>query len=155
MPVTYLDIANQITSRLAAVPNVGRVHHYQRNLTALETVKTEFFDHNLGRIAAWTVSRESFTDTQSSNIENTRVSTWVLRGYMSVEDSQATEVLFQQVIDHIGAAFRPQDDLGDTVELIQPVQARTIGYTMLGKPDSGILCHSAELVLQVQEFYQN
>ena len=155
MPAAYLDIANQITSRLAAVPNVGRVHHYQRNLNALETVKAEFFDHNLGRIAAWTCSRESFTDTQSSNIENTRVSTWVLRGYMSVEDSQATEVLFQQVIDNICEAFRPQDDLGDTVELIQPVQARTIGYSMLGKPDSGILCHSAELVLQVQEFYQN
>ncbi|MBK6767425.1 MAG: hypothetical protein IPG71_14380 [bacterium] len=52
MPAAYLDLANQITSRLAAVPNVGRVHHYQRNLNALETVKAEFFDHNLGRIAA-------------------------------------------------------------------------------------------------------
>lgn len=150
--VEYKDIVNQIIVRLSQIPNIGCVHNYQRNLNTDEDVYAEFYDQNLKRVNAWTVSREAFSDTQGTNIENIKRSVLVLRGYMAVEDKKTTELLFQKVIDDISAAFRPQDNLGETVELIEPIQARNIGYTMLG---NSIQCHAAELTLLVQEFYQN
>ena len=153
-PTPYATIANQIAARLATVANIGRVHAFQRYLKSREQIDSEFIDSSLGRHNGWTISRESFPEhEQSCNLKNTRVSHYVLRGFMSVEDAQATELLFQQVIDDVCDAFRPQDNLSETVELIKPIKGRSIGYTWLGKPDSGIFCHGAELELQVQETY--
>lgn len=153
-PTPYLSIANALVSRLETVPNIGRVHNYLRNLKSREEVIAEFRDESLGRVNGWMVSRRSFTDEQSGTMSNTRLATWLLRGYMAVEDSLATELLFQQVVDDVAAAFTPQDNLGGLVELIEPVQVPTIGHAWLGRPESGFLCHGAELTLNIQEFYQ-
>lgn len=153
MPIRYDILAGKIADRVAAVPNAGRVHRYQRHLTTREDVIAEFFDPNLGRINGWTCSRASYRDEQLTSVENVRVSTFVLRGFMAVEDRQATELLFQQLVDRVAEAFRPQDNLDGAVERIAPVQAPVIGYAMLGRSDSGVLCHSAELTLDVQEIF--
>ena len=150
MPATsYTRIADEIVARLATVTNVGIVHRLQRNFTSDEDFKANMLDRAQGCIAGWYVSRESFSDTPSSNIENTRVSQWVLRGFRSVKDNDESEITFQQVIDDICAEFRPQSSLGGSVELTKPLQARVIGYSTV----HGVFCHLAELTMAVQEFY--
>lgn len=151
----YSEIADQIAAVLNVVANIGHVHTYQRNLKTREQIDAEFFDEEMGRHNGWTISRESFNGSQSTNLGNTRLSVWKLRGFMAVQDSAATEKLFQQVIDDIDEAFTPQENLNETIELVLPIQAVSIGYTWLGKQDSGVFCHGAELTLQVQETYHS
>lgn len=150
MPATpYTQIADLIAAKLATVANVGQVHNFQRNFTDSNQFLAECVDTVNQRVAFWTISRETFTDTQSSNYENTYVATWILRGHMAVKDSNETELIFQQVIDDVREEFRPQSTLSDSVELTRPIQGRIIGYQSVHEA----FCHVCELTFETQEFY--
>ena len=146
--MSYLAIAQEIGKVLADVTGSGKVHLYHRHVTELAQLKEYFFDEDQGRLCGWTISRESFKDDQQTNIENERLSTYVMRGYYSHNDKEASELGFQDLCDNIAEAFRPQGNLNETCEKIYPVQARLIGYVEIG----GVLNHYCELTLDVQEF---
>jgi hypothetical protein len=150
MSSTYLTIIQEIANLLATVPNVGAVHQWQRYLKAKEEQQEAFVDPAQEKICTWTIARESFTDEQSCTQTNTQRSLYVLRGYMSVNDSEHSEHLFQVLIDEIIDKFRPQTTLNDNVETTEPLQARLIGYGEY----CGVFCHVAELTMIVQENFR-
>lgn len=143
----YTQITDILKTTISKVANTGIIHGYQRNINDPEKFKTLCFDKENSRISSWMISRESMGDIQASNIANTRVHSYVLRGYMGVNDDNQTELIFQKSIDAIADAFTPQGSLGSTVELIRPVQARQVAFVEL----HGVLCHYAELTIDVQE----
>lgn len=149
MPLaTYTQIVDAIAHRLAAVESVGKVHTRQRNLVKPDVFKTACVDSTTGTVAAWMISRKSRSDVQSSNISNTILHTFYLRGYYGLEDGTESELTFNNIVDGVCEAFRPQGSLDNIVELIAPVQVLDIDYREL----HGVLCHYAELSLTVQEY---
>ncbi len=151
MPSNYLQIAQEIGRYISLVEGAGRVHLFVREVKELARLKELLFDSTQGRVAGWIITRESFKDEQLTNEDNLRVSTFVMRGYFSLEDSKESELYFQQWVDDIAAGFRPQDNLNETCETIYPVQARQIAWVTIG--DS--TCHYCELTLDVQELIHN
>jgi hypothetical protein len=156
MAATYRQITDAIQSRLSTVKNIGRVYPFVRYLNSMEDYTDAFLDKSQirkdgnGCLNGWTITRKSKADDQSANVTNTQVSTYSLLGIMALEDISGTELEFQQVIDDISAAFTPQDNFDDLVELVLPVQVQSIGHaTVL----NSILCHSAELTIQIQEYH--
>ena len=146
---TYVQISDEIAQRLSTVDNIGRVYPFQRNIADAQKLKELCWDPQQERIATWWISREGWRDEQSSNIENTRSSVFVLIGVMAVEDDKQTELIFQKVCDDVATEFRAQTSLNSAVELTRPLQARLIGYSTF----AGILCHTAQLTMEIQEFY--
>lgn len=143
----YTQITDILKTTISQVANTGIIHSYQRNINDQQRFEKYCFDKASGRISSWMISRESMGDIQASNVANTRVHSYVLRGYMGVNDDNQTELIFQRSIDAIANAFTPQGSLSSTVELIRPVQARQIAFVEL----HGVLCHYAELAIDVQE----
>ncbi len=145
---TYTQIADAIVVRLAQVEGTGIVHNRQRNLIMPAVFKAACVNSSTGLVASWMVSRKQRTDTQSSNISNTILHTFYLRGYYGMEDAKETEITFNKIVDNVCEAFRPQGSLDGIVELILPVQVLDIDYREL----HGVLCHFAECTLTVQEY---
>ena len=147
---SYKTIADQIANTLAAVPNVGRVHKYIRLIMDREKLDELALDPSQDRVAVWMMHRESVSEELLSTNQETEIHhPFVLLGYLGFKDEDATELIFQQLIDDIREAFRPVNTLNDVVELRFMVQARSIDYADL----QGVLCHRSELTIDVQEFY--
>ena len=147
---SYKTIADQIANTLAAVPNVGRVHKYIRLIMDREKLDELALDPSQDRVAVWMMHRESVSEELLSTNQETEIHhPFVVLGYLGFKDEDATELIFQQLIDDIREAFRPVNTLNDVVELRFMVQARSIDYADL----HGVLCHRAELTIDVQEFY--
>lgn len=158
MPQRYSAIANAIALRLSRLNNIGLVHHYVRNIRDMDADDDNFlalcFDRTNDRIACTFITRESVGDEQRTSFQNERSSFYIWHVYLGLKDSDATELIFQELIDEICDAFRPQDDLDNLVELIEPVQVRVIDHVMLkGSASGDILCHHAECAMRVQEFF--
>jgi len=157
--MSYNDITNKLQATLAGIEGIGNVHR-QQYFTKTDEAFYNLFAYNLpdnrqrlekqkADIRGCMITREGFADEQSANTTNTvvhRIKILVLRSVIGDQDS---ELDFNRIIDAIAAAFRPQGDLGSLVELTQPIQAERIDYRMFG----GYLCHYAELLLLVQEYY--
>ncbi len=145
---SYVLIAERIAARIAGIPNVGKVHSYQRHVNDPEKRSALFKDTGNDRLSVWMISRSSFGDQQYASTANEINSEYVIRGYMAVDDDRQSEHVFQKLVDAISEEFRPQDDLDGSVEMAGPIQAPAIGYVDW----SGVLVHSAELRLPVREF---
>lgn len=146
MSYTYRDVVEEIQTRLGGVTNVGTIHQYRRWTRNEDEFRTRFKDGENSRLAGWEITRIGVADNQDSNVTNTVVHLFQLRGYLALSDTEESELTFQQIIDDIGAQFRPQDSLSDTCELTRPVQVIRIDHLMFG----GVLCHYAELNIEVQ-----
>ena len=146
MSYTYSDVVEEIQTRLSSVSNIGTIHQFRRWTRSEEEFRTRFKDGANSRLAGWEITRIGVADLQDTNITNTVVHSFQLRGYLALSDTQESELIFQQIIDDIGAQFRPQDSLSDTCELTRPVQFIRIDHIMFG----GVLCHYAEAIIEVQ-----
>lgn len=145
---SYIQISDAIAVRLATVENIGRTWNRTRNLIKPDIFKAACVNPTTGQVAAWFVARKSRADSQSSNISNTILHTFYLRGYYGFQDDRETELVFNKIVDGVCEAFRPQGSLDSIVELIAPVQVLDIDFREL----HSVLCHYAECTLTVQEY---
>jgi len=67
-----------------------------------------------------------------------------------VDDSVATETIFQDVIEAIATAFKANPTLNGKAFSSDPLQVDSVGLAMFGS----VLCHVCELRLLVQEEVQ-
>jgi len=140
-------IRQQIFDILSTVPGVGRVYDYER-WTADWSKFLEFFkDSASGRILGWEISRVAVDAQFLSRIEEEATHRYIIKGYLGVKDSDATEKLFTGIIEAIRAAFRGNVTLNGVAELSTPLTAPIIDVRTFGS----VLCHYCELHLQVSE----
>lgn len=140
-------IRQKIFETLSAVPNVGKVHDYER--WAVDWGKfIEFFKHTAaGRIQGWEICRTGMPSEKISNIEESRTHHFVVKGYMAVNDAQATEKTFNGIIEAICDEFKGNHTLDGTCLDAGPVSAEVIDTRSFGS----VLCHYAELKIPVNE----
>ncbi|PKN46762.1 MAG: hypothetical protein CVU59_05030 [Deltaproteobacteria bacterium HGW-Deltaproteobacteria-17] len=139
-------IRQKIFETLSAVPNVGKVHDFER--WAVDWGKfIEFFKHSSGRILGWEICRAGMQSEKIDVIEEDRTHGFVIKGYMAVKDADATEKLFNAHIEAICDAFKGNHTLGGVCLDAGPVQVEVIDTRMFGS----VLCHYAELKIPVNE----
>lgn len=145
-----------LVALLEAVPAVGRVHHYERYAREDSAFRAHYLHTLPGgakQLRGWQVSRVGVAERLLDLGRWLDEHSWVIRGYLALDDSAATELTFDGLVEDIRAAFRADPTLGglSTAEPIgeeDGIQVRDAGPVMF----CGVLCHSALLTLQTREY---
>ena len=140
-------IRQQIFTILSGVPDIGKVYDYER-WTADWGQFLTLFKHTDGRILGWEISRAAVEAQFLSRIEEEATHRYVIKGYLGLQDSSATEKIFTGLIEAIRAEFRGNVTLNGVAELAAPVTAPIIDVRTFGS----VLCHYCELHLLVTEY---
>jgi hypothetical protein len=148
-------IREQIKAILSGVSGVGVVHDYQRWAKDWAQFLNLFRDAD-ERINTWIFYRVRTPEKWLTNIKYWRVHEYLIRGIFGLKDEDATELIFQKIIEDICDAFRIDDTLNNTCETIVPefgslegrggIQVDLIETRRFGS----VFCHYCELRLGAQ-----
>lgn len=139
-------ISAQIKVILLGVTGVGtKVHEYERWAANWKDYLAFFKEGS--KIKGWTITRTKTPETSKTPSTNTRIHTFIIRGYYSLDDSEATEETFQDLIESIATAFRTEPTINGTAFDSSPLQVDTVAAVMF----SNVLCHFCQLRLDVEE----
>lgn len=100
-----------------------------------------------GEIQFWLLTRESTEARDLGPQLTSRRHTIALHGYYGVNDSAASEKTFQALVESVAAVVGADRRLNSTARHSGPAQVRTVDFRVL----SNVLCHHAELALEVEE----
>lgn len=146
-------IRAEYAAQLNAIANIGAVHDYPRFAGEWQTFLNLFKDPKADRILGWEIAIESAPAGQRyiSGVSPNAVMdiAWaiVIRGYMSLNDKNATSKSFDNLVDAILAKFRPLHDLSGKALKCDEMIASEIIHGPLG----GVECHYVELHQTVWE----
>lgn len=154
---TVAQILSAIVARHAAVPQVGKVHDYER-YSQTESKFREFFVADLGggvrQLRGWWWRRTATRESSISTGTTLNVHTWECRGYMAVSDADASEKVFSQLVEDFRTVIRDDPTLGGVCEQNavegeeDGVQVTDMGPVMF----CGVLCHCAVLQLKTWSY---
>jgi hypothetical protein len=147
------NIRTQIYTILGAVTDIGKVYDYERWAADWPTF-INLFKTTIGtvdQIRGWEIGRRSVKEQRITlgiaSSGNEKAHGFLIRGYMRVNDAEASEKIFNALIESIATAFRANRKLNDTAKDHDFIQAEIIEFRLFG----GVLCHYAELSLTVYE----
>lgn len=153
--MSYSDIANDIKSRLEAIPGTGVIHAYERQCTDIKkfidlfTVATV---DNKREIRGFEITRRAVNEHKAGAFFRHHM--MLARGYRGLVDADQSAIEWQDLLDTICAAFRavaqveghPEYRNGDNPN-DSPAQITIIEDRMFGS----YLCHYAEINISVTE----
>jgi hypothetical protein len=146
-------IRTEIYNILSGVTDIGKVYDYERWAANWEAF-INFFKTTIGavdQIRGWELGRRSAKEEKIvigiGDDANEISHTYIIRGYMSVKDSLATEKTFNTLIEAVATAFRAVPTLNGLAEDHLYIQVEVIDARMFGS----VLCHYTELSLTVIE----
>jgi hypothetical protein len=140
-------IRQQIFTTLQTVPNIGKVYDYERWSVDWNKFISLFKDNASGRILGWEIGRSAGQGQFLNQIEEERTHHYSIRGYMGVQDADATEKLFNALIESISTTFRGSLDLNGACMQASALSAAVIDTRSFGS----VLCHYCELQLTATE----
>lgn len=144
-------IRQAIKAKMETVPDVGRVHAYERYASNVGQLVALYKEGD--RLLGWHIRRvEQSESAQGAEVRDS-VSRWRITGYMALDDADESELLFDRLLDALIAAFRADLSLGGAVATTwvgesAALQLLDSGPVLFG----GALCHKAVLGLAVQQF---
>lgn len=155
---TVAQIRDAIVALHAGVASVGAVHAYER-YSNVEDKFRQFFVVSPGgaqpkQIRGWWWRRVATREAQVSTGSTVNVHTWQCRGYMALADDQASELLFDQLVEDVRAAFRAAPTLGGVCHQ-NPLEGDEDGVQVLEMAPvlfCGVLCHSVTLQLKTWSY---
>lgn len=134
-------IRRAIAEKMRTVPGIGVVYEFERYAKTERDFKTLYGNNEV--LLGWHIRRVSRRETLAFNEVECD---WEIRGFRSLSDADASELVFDDLVDAVLDAFRddvrlggilltPRDD-GDAVPALQDS-----GPVMF----CGVLCHSVRL----------
>lgn len=135
------DIRTAMFNILSGVSRIGKVYDYER--LAVDWAKFIRLFKYKNKILGWEIGRRSATEDSTS----VKTYKFVIRGYMGVKDSAATEKTFNALVESVAAAFRADKDLSGAALGHGYIQVETIDMRTFGS----VLCHYAEMSIEVYE----
>lgn len=158
---TLAPIRDAIAARLASVPGIGRVHTYER-YSQNEAKFKELFVVDQGdgtqQLRGWWLRRAKTEELSIALTRSVDVHTWLIRGYMALNDDNATELAFDALIEAFRDAVRADPTFGGicTCDAIgteanpnpQLIEVADVGPVRF----CGVLCHAAVLQLRTRSF---
>lgn len=140
------DLRGAIIATLQGVEGIGQVHQFERFAKAEKDFKALYAtsEANEQRILGWHVRRVGFKQFQH-NTRKQFITKWRITGFMSLQDADATELMFDQLINKITDAFdgiqwQLNNFSSDDENGIQLDEAVPVMF-------ASVLCHSAKLSL--------
>lgn len=140
-------IRQKIHDIVAAVPNCGVVHKYERWAVDWSKFLALFQDPATKQILGWEITRVAAPAEKIDVIEEVTNHQYVIQGYMGLSDALATEITFQALIEAIKAAFKGNHTLGGICMDAGPVSLEICEPRSFGS----VLCHYAKLTYPVSE----
>lgn len=152
-PMTTAGARTAIVATLQAVPDIGRVHAWERYAARQEGLRALYvYSTPEGeQLRGWFVRRLANRRTRNGAGRVRVTTTWQLRGLMAVQDEAASELAFDALIDAIGSAFEADLTLGGTVE--STLFEREVGAQLTASGPvmfAGVLCHMADITLTTE-----
>lgn len=155
MPTVIANIRSAIKTTLETVTNIGVVNDYERYTNQQSALQAQYAAtiSDVKQIRGWHIrrlsKREIFVDTGRWSLLNL----WRIRGFMALNDSDASEKTFDDLLSAADDAFRNNDSLGGVVTTCIHPESGEAGLQLVdSKPVlfAGVLCHNAELNLYTQ-----
>lgn len=145
-----------LVALIAAVPNVGRVHDYQRYAREDGPFRTHYVHTLPGgakQLRGWQVSRVGVAESLLGVGRGLMQHSWAIRGYLALDDAAATELVLDDLVEALRSAFRANPTLGglttgEPIDGEEGIQMADAGPVMF----CGVLCHSALLTLKTREY---
>lgn len=139
-----------IAAMLMSVPGIGRVHEYERYAKTDKDFRRFYLSAGAGAsdsdsLHGWHIRRIGRVEKGNFNLVETK---WEIRGFLALNDDDASELEFDDLVDDILDAFRDDPTLGNVVQwpALEAEQVPTVtdsGPAMFG----GVLCHCVKLQL--------
>jgi len=141
-----------ISTKLQAIAGLQNVYKRSRWTNKPDVFKNLFAEdvRQVRRINTWMVGRETVRETgPKEQWRFISAHVFVIRGYLSFKDADATELEFNAMIDKIRKELRADQAIWDSCSEIveEAVQVRHIGYEFFGE----VFCHYCELIIEVEE----
>lgn len=145
-----------IAAAIAAVPDAGQVHDYERYAERESDFRGLYVATVAGQpqIRGWHVRRTTTREIAAALGVATEVNTWRIVGYAGIDDAAASEKTFDDLVETVRAAFRADPTLGgvfaDLCDLTAAPDAAPYGLQVTGSAPvlfAGKLCHRVELAL--------
>jgi hypothetical protein len=140
------DIRTAIKTVLSGVADIGQVHDYER-WTASDAEFISVFKTTVAgvdQVRAWLIRRKGPVNEDQGGVA---VHGYIIDGYLSVKDADATEKTLNALIEAVRAAFRANVTLNGSCIGADFLIVNAIDVRMLG----AVMCHHAELALTVYE----
>lgn len=155
LPLSAIRAA--LVGAIASIPDVGVVHSRERYVRDEAKFRQLFVPAGVEpqQVRGWWVRRTG-TSRRALNLANGVVlHEWAIRGYMALNDEQASELVFDDLVEAIATTV-PQDptlapmcDPGPTpADDTNGIQVADAGPVLF----CGVLCHSAVLSLKTWQF---
>lgn len=151
--MTTTAVRAAIVGLLSGIPGIGRVHDRERFAKAQADLIALYTDGSAGApIRGWHVRR--FAEIGRSTLGSGRVVTvtrWVVAGFASFVDADASEVTMDGLVDAIVAAGRLDPTLGGAAR--STTAGDQSGFRLVESGPvmfAGVLCHGVRLALDVE-----
>ncbi|KTT21898.1 hypothetical protein [Pseudacidovorax intermedius] len=154
------DIRAAILASVGAVPEVGPVHAYERYMREERDFAALYLYQPAGapqpQVRGWWLRRWS-TDERSPNVARSiDVHTWRLRGYMALADADASELVFDELIEAIRTRIRHDPTFGGVCNPGSGLDGDEDSGVQVGDVGPvrfcGVLCHSAVLTFKTWSY---
>ena len=109
------DLRAKHKTMFEAVASIGNVHDYERYLKDQSKLRSLYVSTAQGgssRVYGWNVRRVRTVETLVSTGRNFQDHYWRFRGYLSIDDAEGSEKLFDIQIEAIRAAYRADPTMG-------------------------------------------
>lgn len=137
---TTTDIRAAITAKLKAIIAIGQVHDYERFAKAEKDLRELYQSNN--RILGWVIRRASFKKTELATALYSIRNSWEVRGYMSLQDDAATELIFDSLVDLVQLKLSNDPTFAGIASYVNDYEMRaTLEPVMF----CGVLCHSVTI----------
>ena len=147
MSTNYEDLLAQIKTTLEAVSNVGKVYDYERYIKDEATLKNLFGTtiSDQYQLRGWTITSPAMAEEREAAYGlHQRTLDFVLRGYLGVDDNNASEKTARILAETVCDAFSTNPFLGGVAFGAEPAQLEQFEYRRFGN----VLCHYIEIKLQ-------
>ncbi len=146
--MSQLDsIRAAIVARMNTVVSIGQVHSYERFAKATSDFRQKYETSN--RILGWNVRRKAKRVMSQTLGRSVVFNEWEIKGFMSLDDADQTEILFDNLVESLGDVFLADETLGGVVASIVTPEGEAGLQLQESNPVMflGVMCHSARLKL--------
>lgn len=144
-------VKTKILANVNSVTDIGTVHEYERYAKNQVDMRA-LYQKAIGgvdQIRGWhLVELAKKTRSAALHVDDVRT-VWELRGFMSLDDSAASELTFDLLVELIRTTMRADPDLGGVANT-HDSDSEEAGWQVVEKNKvmfAGVLCHHARLQL--------
>lgn len=161
----FAPVRAGIVATLSGVQEIGRVQEFERGIQADNAIRQHYGwpENSTGKadVRGWFPRIREFSGVQDRIGRGRRITTiWEIVGFVGFQDAEATDLIVQELLGRICAAFDADPRLGGSVircaagdgpNAPAGIQCESIVPVRLG---TSTLCHRVILSLPTQHFAQ-